>query len=88
VKSIMKKAFGLYKQSKKNLETDNPDLADQVIVALWESARDMTQEIEALKKELNEANLAKAEYYRHNDILTSQVEVLKHGKVRTPEGVV
>jgi hypothetical protein len=79
VATLMQQCYDLYVQSQKNLRSECPDLSDQVIVTLWELARDRNEENIRLKKELDEAQKDRAEYYRRVDLLEAKLLKLTTG---------
>jgi hypothetical protein len=72
-KTIGQKCYQLYLMSKKNLEGDNPDLADEVIVALWQSLDGLQNENNALQKLVGEQQQRLAKYYHQNEILSTRL---------------
>lgn len=77
--NIGAKCKQLYEMSLKNLEGSNPDLADEVIVALFKTNMHHVEQIEQLQRELlerstNEQQKRLTEYYQQVAILETRLE--------------
>jgi hypothetical protein len=83
---VRKKAYQLYQQSKKNLKTDSPDLADEIIVALWEQGRNINEENIKLKEEIKQQAKRLAEQYNYIDILETKSAVSNGSYIKSLDG--
>lgn len=74
--STVEKCYQMYLMSLKRLEGDDPDLADEVIVAMWE----MIEKLIPLTHVVDEQQKELSEYYHKLDILESREAVLTNNK--------
>jgi hypothetical protein len=82
-KSISQKCKQLYEMSKKKLEeNDDPDLADEVIVALWEAVESLQNDKAGLQKIVGEQQKTLATQYHQLDILNTRLYVALNGKLK------
>lgn len=73
--TIDEQCYKLYKEAKKNLEMNDPHLEDEVIVALWESAKDLVEENTELKRKTSNQERELAIYYHKVQMLETQLAI-------------
>lgn len=74
---IASKCHQLYLMSKKRMEEgDDPDLADEVIIALWNTVEDLNAKKKALGAIVDEQAQSLAAYYHKQDLLESRIAYL------------
>jgi hypothetical protein len=70
------KCHQLYLMSKKRMEEDDPDLADEVIVALWNTVENLNTKKKSLEETIKQQTESLANYYHKQDILESKIALL------------
>jgi hypothetical protein len=77
---IGSKCHQLYLMSLEKLKGDNPDLADEVIVTLWNTVDTLNREKKSLQAIIMEQQKNLSEYYHKQDILESRISQLTGNK--------
>lgn len=80
------KCHQLYLQSLENLKGNSPDLADEVIVGLWNALSAAFKDKKTLLSQVEELMKSNAEYYHRVDILESRIGILTKSKSLNGEG--